>query len=58
MENTLRKIIKKNFYQFAKKIISKFNLFSKNFDNLLNKSSLLITNSGLTKYEVYCIIFQ
>lgn len=41
--NKLLEICKKNKF--------KINSFSKNFDNLLNRTRLLITNSGLTKYE-------
>lgn len=41
--NKISSICKKNKF----KLIS----FSKNFNNILNKSKYLITNSGLTKYE-------
>ena len=46
-----KKNYKKKLLSICKKNNFKIQPFSKNFDNLLNKSSLLITNSGLTKYE-------
>lgn len=42
---------KKKILLFCKKNQFNYLLFSKNFSDLLNKSKLLITNSGLTKYE-------
>ncbi len=42
---------KKKILFYCKKNKFKNKLFSKNFKNILNKSKLLITNSGLTKYE-------
>ena len=42
---------KKKILFFCKKNKFKIKSFSKNFNDVLNKSRLLITNSGLTKYE-------
>ena len=42
---------KKKILSLCKKNKFKIKLFSKNFNDILNKSKLLITNSGLTKYE-------
>lgn len=42
---------KKKILFFCKKNKFKIKSFSKNFNDILNKSRLLITNSGLTKYE-------
>ena len=42
---------KKKILSLCKKNKFKVKLFSRNFNDILNKSKLLITNSGLTKYE-------
>ena len=42
---------KKKILSLCKKNKFKIKLFSKNFNDILNISRLLITNSGLTKYE-------
>ena len=42
---------KKKILHFCKKKKFKAKSFSKNFNDILNISRLLITNSGLTKYE-------
>ena len=42
---------KKKILSLCKRNKFKVKLFSKNFNDILNKSKLLITNSGLTKYE-------
>lgn len=42
---------KKKIFNCCKKNKFKIKSFSKNFNDILNKSRLLITNSGLTKYE-------
>ena len=42
---------KKKIFSICKKNNFKIVEFTKNFYNILNKSKLLITNSGLTKYE-------
>ena len=42
---------KKKVLSFCKKNKFQTKSFSKNFNDILNKSRLLITNSGLTKYE-------
>ena len=42
---------KKEIISFCKSNKIKTVIFSKNFTNILNRSRLLITNSGLTKYE-------
>ena len=54
MENILEKIILIKLYLFLKKIILKLNFLSNFFNDILNKTKLLITNSGLTKYEGVC----
>jgi spore coat polysaccharide biosynthesis predicted glycosyltransferase SpsG len=51
------KYFKKNYNKKILSICKKnkfsFKFFSENFYNILNKSRILITNSGLTKYEGY-----
>ena len=42
---------KRKIVHFCKKNKFKIKSFSKNFNDILNKSRILITNSGLTKYE-------
>tara|TARA_Y100000389_G_scaffold203999_1_gene254460 strand:+ start:928 stop:1917 length:990 start_codon:yes stop_codon:yes gene_type:complete len=42
---------KKKIFSICKKNNFKIVKFTKNFNNILNKSKLLITNSGMTKYE-------
>ncbi len=42
---------KKQIISFAKSNNFQAKLFTKKFNNILNKSKILITNSGLTKYE-------
>lgn len=44
-------IYKKKIIKFCEENNFKTRLFSKNFHKILNNSKLLITNSGLTKYE-------
>ena len=44
---------KRKILHFCKKNKFKTKSFSKNFHDILNKSRILITNSGLTKYEGY-----
>lgn len=51
MVNILRLDIKKKILNYCKKNKFKIKSFSQNFNDILNKSRLLITNSGLTKYE-------
>ena len=51
MENILKISTKKKILSLCKRNKFKVKLFSKNFNDILNKSKLLITNSGLTKYE-------
>ena len=49
------KFFKKNYQKkiinFCKNIKYKTKFFSKNFYNILNDTKMLVTNSGLTKYE-------
>ncbi len=46
-----KRFYKKKIFSICKKNNFKIIKFTKNFYNILNKSKLLITNSGLTKYE-------